>query len=68
MGPASSAACRRSSSRLAERGCHVLMSNSASEEIAALYERNADARSAGLRVRRVRAARDHPICVAARRD
>jgi DNA adenine methylase len=42
---------------LAERGCHVLMSNSASDEIAALYERSQDARTAGLRVRRVRARR-----------
>jgi len=42
---------------LAERGCHVLMSNSASDQIAALYERDRGARAAGLRVRRVRARR-----------
>jgi len=42
---------------LAGRGCHVLMSNSASDQVAALYERDGGARAAGLRVRRVRARR-----------
>ena len=42
---------------LARRGCHVLVSNSTAEEIAALYEHNADARAAGLRALRVPARR-----------
>jgi DNA adenine methylase len=42
---------------LARRGCHVLLSNSTAGEIAALYEKNAEARRAGLRVRRVPARR-----------
>jgi DNA adenine methylase len=42
---------------LARRGCHVLLSNSTAGEIAALYEQNAEARRAGLRVRRVPARR-----------
>lgn len=42
---------------LAERGCHVLLSNSTAGEIAALYDQNADARAAGLRARRVAARR-----------
>ena len=42
---------------LAARGCHVLLSNSTADEIAALYERNADARAAGLRAIRVPARR-----------
>jgi DNA adenine methylase len=43
--------------RLAARGCFVLLSNSTAEEIAALYEHNADARAAGLRALRVPARR-----------
>jgi DNA adenine methylase len=43
--------------RLARRGCHVLLSNSTADEISALYERNAEARAAGLRVVRVPARR-----------
>jgi DNA adenine methylase len=42
---------------LAERGCHVLLSNSTAGEIAALYERDRQARAAGLRVTRVPARR-----------
>jgi DNA adenine methylase len=42
---------------LACRGCRVLLSNSTADEIAALYERNADARAAGLRAMRVPARR-----------
>ena len=43
--------------RLAARGCQVLVSNSTADEIAALYERNDDARAAGLRALRVPARR-----------
>ena len=42
---------------LAARGCHVLVSNSTADEIAALYEENRDARAAGLRAMRVPARR-----------
>jgi DNA adenine methylase len=42
---------------LARRGCSVVLSNSTADEIADLYERNADARAAGLRVLRVPARR-----------
>jgi len=42
---------------LADRGCHVLLSNSTADEIAALYEENDDARAAGLRALRVPARR-----------
>lgn len=42
---------------LAVRGCHVLVSNSAAEEIADLYERDARAQGAGLRTFRVAARR-----------
>jgi DNA adenine methylase len=42
---------------LARKGCRVLLSNSTADEICALYERNADARAAGLRVVRVPARR-----------
>ena len=42
---------------LAARGCSVLMSNSTAAEIAALYEDNAEAQAAGLRVSRVPARR-----------
>jgi DNA adenine methylase len=42
---------------LARRGCRVLLSNSTADEIAALYERNVDARAAGLRTMRVPARR-----------
>ena len=42
---------------LARRGCHVLVSNSTADPIAALYERNTAARAAGLRALRVPARR-----------
>lgn len=42
---------------LADRGCHVLLSNSTAPEIAALYDGNADARKAGLRAHTVPAIR-----------
>jgi DNA adenine methylase len=42
---------------LAARGCFVLLSNSTADEIAALYEHNAEARAAGLRAIRVPARR-----------
>jgi DNA adenine methylase len=42
---------------LARRGCHVLLSNSTASEIAALYEDNRDARTAGLQTFRVAARR-----------
>ncbi len=43
--------------RLAARGCRVLVSNSTADTIAALYERDDDARAAGLRTLRVPARR-----------
>jgi DNA adenine methylase len=43
--------------RLSIRGCGVLLSNSTAPEIADLYDRNADARKAGLRAMRVPARR-----------
>ncbi len=42
---------------LAERGCHVLLSNSTAPEITALYDGNVDAERAGLRAHRVPARR-----------
>jgi DNA adenine methylase len=42
---------------LARRGCRLLLSNSTADEIAELYERNADARAAGLRAIRIPARR-----------
>jgi len=42
---------------LAARGCHVLLSNSTADEIAALYDRNAEVSAAGFRAHRVRARR-----------
>ncbi|HEY2150619.1 MAG TPA: Dam family site-specific DNA-(adenine-N6)-methyltransferase [Vicinamibacterales bacterium] len=42
---------------LARRGCHVVVSNSTADEIAALYERSGEARAAGLRTTRVAARR-----------
>ncbi len=42
---------------LAARGCHVLLSNSTADEIARLYDSNAQASAAGFRAHRVRARR-----------
>ena len=42
---------------LARRGCHVLVSNSATSEVAVLYDSNVDARAAGLQALRIRARR-----------
>ena len=42
---------------LAERGCHLLLSNSSAPEIAELYDGNREAERAGLRARRVPARR-----------
>jgi DNA adenine methylase len=42
---------------LAARGCHVMVSNSAADEIANLYDTNAEASAAGLRAHRVSARR-----------
>jgi DNA adenine methylase len=42
---------------LAERGCHVLLSNSTAAEIAALYDSNDEVRRAGLQAIRVPARR-----------
>jgi DNA adenine methylase len=42
---------------LARRGCHVLLSNSTADEIAALYDANGEVRNAGLRALRVPARR-----------
>jgi DNA adenine methylase len=42
---------------LARRGCHVVVSNSTADEIAALYEDSGEARDAGLRATRVPARR-----------
>jgi DNA adenine methylase len=42
---------------VARRGCHVLLSNSTASAIAALYEDNREARTAGLRTFRVPARR-----------
>ena len=43
--------------RLAQRGCHVVMSNSTAPEIGRLYEENKDVRKAGLRCYRIPARR-----------
>ena len=42
---------------LAERGCHVLLSNSTAQEIADLYDGNRDALRAGIRAHKVPARR-----------
>lgn len=42
---------------LAARGCHVMVSNSTADEIAQLYDTNAEASAAGLRAHRVPARR-----------
>jgi len=42
---------------LVRRGCHVVVSNSTAKEIERLYDRNDEARAAGLRAHRARARR-----------
>lgn len=42
---------------LVRRGCHVVVSNSTAKEIERLYDRNAEARAAGLRAHRAHARR-----------
>ena len=42
---------------LVRRGCHVVVSNSTAEEIEGLYDRNAEARAAGLQAHRASARR-----------
>ena len=42
---------------LARRGCHVVVSNSTADEIAALYDTSVEARAAGLRALRIPARR-----------
>ena len=42
---------------LVRRGCHVVVSNSTATEIEGLYDRNADARAAGLQAHRASARR-----------
>jgi DNA adenine methylase len=42
---------------LARRGCHIVLSNSTASAVSALYDRNSDARRAGLRAHRIRARR-----------
>jgi DNA adenine methylase len=42
---------------LARRGCHVLVSNSATRDVSVLYDQNRDARAAGLRAWSVSARR-----------
>jgi DNA adenine methylase len=51
---------------LARRGCHVVVSNSTADEIAALYDTSVEARAAGLRALRI-PARRAINCNAARR-
>jgi DNA adenine methylase len=51
------AALQRAVIGMAERGAHILLSNSVAREIRALYEDNAEARTAGLRTRKVKARR-----------
>jgi DNA adenine methylase len=57
FGPAEQAALQRAAIGLAARGAFVLLSNSVASHIRHLYADNVDARSAGLRARRVRARR-----------
>jgi DNA adenine methylase len=57
FGLADHARLQQFSIALARRGCQLLLSHSTADEIAALYDRNEDARSAGLRAFRVPARR-----------
>lgn len=57
FGPEEQARLQRAVIALAARGAHVLLSNSVAPQIRDLYEKSADARSAGLTVRTVPARR-----------
>lgn len=57
FGPEEQSRLQRAVIALAERGVHVLLSNSVAPQIRDLYERNAEARAAGLVVRKVPARR-----------
>ena len=57
FGPEQQARLQQAVIHLAERGAHVLLSNSVAPEITQLYEKSAEARSAGLRARKVPARR-----------
>jgi DNA adenine methylase len=57
FGPEEQRELQRMAIDLANRGCHVLLSNSTAPAIASLYDGNADAQRAGLRALRVPARR-----------
>lgn len=57
FGPDEQASLQRLAIALARRGCHVLVSNSTADEIAALYDGNIETRAAGFRAVRVPARR-----------
>jgi len=57
FGPVQQESLQRAVIDLAARGAHVLLSNSVTPEISALYEDSADARAAGLTASRVEARR-----------
>jgi DNA adenine methylase len=57
FGPAQQRTLQRQVLELAARGAQVVLSNSATPEIRALYDRNAAAREAGLRARTIPARR-----------
>jgi DNA adenine methylase len=57
FGSQDQAQLQRAVIRLAERGAHVLLSNSFAPDISALYVENPEARDAGLRARTVEARR-----------
>jgi DNA adenine methylase len=57
FGPEQQARLQRAVIQLAERGAHVLLSNSVAPEITQLYEKSAEAKLAGLRAKKVFARR-----------
>jgi DNA adenine methylase len=57
FGPEEQLRLQRAVVSLAERSVHVLLSNSVAAQIRDLYEKSTESRSAGLRVRKVRARR-----------
>jgi DNA adenine methylase len=57
FGPEQQALLQRAVIDLADRGAHVLLSNSVAPEITRLYDKNAEAKSAGLRAEKVPARR-----------